>query len=1018
MSQYPTELFRTSCGATAPLELNISGPAWADGERRVFEQPFVLVGRHERASLRLEDTAVSPRHAYLQQLGKKVFCVDLGSRTGIRWGKEFRPAGLLRPDQGVQIGPLTLELAMAAQAEGGPGDEVSAEWDPLQDRVNDPRLLPWITAERDNTVLAQMRMNRVMVLVGSSPACRIRLQAAGVSPYHCSLIRTPQGIWMIDLLSDTETRLNGQPVPWALLKDGDQLQVGTYLLRVGYRNVCTRPSPFSEIRTETPAQSPGDKSESERRLSQDQGILEPDGESVSSLPSPFPEIPSEPGNVPVQTLAVPRAEQSATEASSLVPALQAELNEVRERLRETEGFRQQLAESHAECIRLRDQVRVIEIQIAEAAGLQDRLQAAQARAHELESACAERDQWQSEAQTLQTRLASLLSEREQWQHRLEETQRRLDEERETARVAGVRLNEESSALQSLQAELAALNAEHSTVLQQLQETQDELAHAQDGARGFQAELDHARECLRDAETLRQQLADTQAKHDEICVGVLELEGRAASADSLREQLRAANAEAEHLRVQLRVAESRTAELEAIHADYDRLRDQARTLEMQVAEAAGLQVRLETVEARAHELEAACEERDQWQSEAQALQSRFASLLSEREQWQDRLETAQQQLDEEREAVRVAGVRLNQESSASQRVQAEFVILNAEHCAALQRLQEAQDELAHAHDGARGFQVELEQARERLRNAEVFKQELADSHGECVRLRDQVRVLEILVSEAASLQTRLEVAEARASELEAVCAERDGWQAEAQTLQARLASLCTEPEQFERLGADLHAAHLERDRMHTEQQASLHLLEQARSRIFDLERALSDATLAHERAVAEAHGGWELERQTLEARLEQERQANSEAAQAAVRNVQMRAEAAIREIQTRTAAEREEWRRRLEGAEAQIVWERGLFQEQGEQIRRQVAALQTERDRLAARLAQAESSLRAAEERSQNEAGNVAQQEQLRQLGIRDQVFADFGMQMRHLMAQAARTQGQEKPTEQSPARTP
>ncbi len=990
MSQYPTDLFRTSCGATAPLELNVTGPGWAGGERRIFEQPFVLVGRHESTSLRLEDPDVSRRHAYLQQFGERVFCVDLGSRTGIRWAGEPRPAGWLGPDQGIQIGPFTLELAMAAQTEERPRDTAAAEWDPLQDRVNDPRLLPWITVERDGTVQAQMRMNRRLVLVGSSPACRLRLHAAGVSWYHCSLVRAQEGIWMIDLLNETGTCLDGQPVRWALVKEGGQLQVGPFVLHVEYQNASTatavcRPP---EVRSES------------GWLSQDQGGREPNG------------------NVLTKTLTVSRAEPAVADVSRLMPALQAELDQARERLQAAEVFRQQLADSQAECVRLRDQVRVIEIHVAEAAGLQTRLEAAEAKARELEAACVERDQWQAEAQSLQTRLASLLSEREQWQQRLEAAQLQLEEEREAVRAAAARLEQESAALQKVQAELAARNAEHSTALQRLQETQDDLARSRDEARGFQAELDQTRERLRDAETLSQQLGDTQAEHDEICARVLELEDRAASADSLRDQLRAADAETEHLRVQLREAETRAAELEAIHAECDRLRHQARTLELQAASAADLQTHLEVAEAKARELEAACVERDQWQAEAQTLQTRLASLLSEREQWQHQLEAAQLQLDGEREAVKAAAARLDQASAALQKVQAELAARNAEHSTALQRLQETQDALARSGDAARALQAELDQNRERLRDAEVFQQELADSQGECVQLRDQVRVLEIQVAETASLQTRLEVAEARARQLEAACVERDQWQSEAQTLQTRLASLSAEQEQLDRLGADLQAALLEQERMQTEQQASLHLLEQAHARISDLERALTDATAANERAVAEARGGWESERQTLEARLEQQRQTASEAAQAAVRDVQVRAEAAIREIQTRAATEREEWRRRLEGAEAQIAWERGLFQEQAEQIRRQVAALQTERDRLAARLAQAESALKAAEERCQNDADHVAQQEQLRQLVIRDQVFAEFGNQMRQLMTQAARTQAQDKPTEPSPSRSP
>ncbi len=294
MSQCSIDLFRTSCGATDPLELNVSGLDGASGERRAFDQPFVLVGRDERNGLRLEDEAVSRRHAYLQLLGGRLFCVDLDSRTGIRWGEEVRPAGWLRQDQGIQIGPFTLEHAGADRAGGVPGDGVAAEWNPLQDPTNDPGLLPWIIAERDNIVLAQMRMNRVMVLVGSKPACRVRLPDARVSRLHCCLVRTTEGVWLVDLLSRNGTYLNDAPVPWALVKEGDRLRVGPYVLRVWYQAVGKQTPPrLPGIRVETPVQSAVAKSDS---------ML--------------------PGSVAAQPLAVPQEQPSTAEMPSLVSALQ------------------------------------------------------------------------------------------------------------------------------------------------------------------------------------------------------------------------------------------------------------------------------------------------------------------------------------------------------------------------------------------------------------------------------------------------------------------------------------------------------------------------------------------------------------------------------------------------------------------------------------------------------------------------------------------------------------------------
>jgi len=181
MSQHPTDLFLASCGGTGPVELNVSGPGRAGAERRAFGHPFVLVGRHELSCLRLDDGEVSRRHAYLQRLGGRGLCVDLASRTGVRWGGQPRPAGWLGPGRGVGIGPFTLELATAARPAGDPGEGAADDWDPLRDRADDPRLLPPVVVDLPNggPAPARWRMNRVLVLVGSSSACRKRTSTRG-----------------------------------------------------------------------------------------------------------------------------------------------------------------------------------------------------------------------------------------------------------------------------------------------------------------------------------------------------------------------------------------------------------------------------------------------------------------------------------------------------------------------------------------------------------------------------------------------------------------------------------------------------------------------------------------------------------------------------------------------------------------------------------------------------------------------------------------------------------------------
>jgi chromosome segregation ATPase len=319
------------------------------------------------------------------------------------------------------------------------------------------------------------------------------------------------------------------------------------------------------------------------------------------------------------------------------------------------------------------------------------------------------------------------------------------------------------------------------------------------------------------------------------------------------------------------------------------------------------------------------------------------------------------------------------------------------------------EMAGLQTRLRDEEVESERLRVQLRTTESQQAEAESMRAECDRLGAQVRTLEVQVAEMAGLQARLEVSEASIRELDVVRGERDRWQAEAHNLQARLtADLANHEEQLGRLTADLQAAQAEGHQLQLEQQSCRHAAEQAGTRVSDLERALTEAAAAQATALDEARVRWELERQELEACLERERQSHDGAVQAAVR-----------EVQAQAAAERQQWRHRLEGAEQQIVWEREMFQEQSEQIRQQAAKLQAERDRLAARLVQAEVRLRASQQCSPDEAGHAAELHDLRQQAAREQVFVQLsGIRLGHLLPQTARAQHPDAPAEEAHPHAP
>src|SRR5262249_42198240 len=156
-------------------------------ERLSWNQPFVVIGRTPGMDVVLDDPAVSRRHAYLQVIGNRVACVDLGSRTGVFWGSERRHSGWLKSGEAVRMGPFRIRLE-----EPGLDPAAAAE---------EPTLLFPLGPERPQNVALEFstattkpslwRLRHRLMLVGHDPECQVRLLGPGVSRYHCSLVNTP-----------------------------------------------------------------------------------------------------------------------------------------------------------------------------------------------------------------------------------------------------------------------------------------------------------------------------------------------------------------------------------------------------------------------------------------------------------------------------------------------------------------------------------------------------------------------------------------------------------------------------------------------------------------------------------------------------------------------------------------------------------------------------------------------------------------------------------------------------------
>ena len=239
--------FLANCGAVS-LEVTVErAGAASQAAARVLERPYLMIGRDPRCDLALDDRHVSRRHAYLQAVGGRLYCIDLDSRTGVHWPSGRRTTGWVDWGEPLRVGKTVLRVSRPR-----PDDAAGAL--PSEEDVTVARPAPKVAFEviEGTNRPVCWEMNRLLALAGASARCKVRLRDARVSRFHCALVRGPLGVWVVDLLSRTGTQVNGRPVTQTRLEDGDLLQVGPYVLRVRYQ-ATSRPRTMLVAPTSAPA---------------------------------------------------------------------------------------------------------------------------------------------------------------------------------------------------------------------------------------------------------------------------------------------------------------------------------------------------------------------------------------------------------------------------------------------------------------------------------------------------------------------------------------------------------------------------------------------------------------------------------------------------------------------------------------------------------------------------------------------------------------------------------------------
>jgi pSer/pThr/pTyr-binding forkhead associated (FHA) protein len=217
--------------------------------RLVLPRPFALIGRDRRADLMLDHDLVSRRHAFLVIIEGWPFFIDLESRSGSSLeDSPPREWGWLRLGQTLQIGPYRIRQADPDSSNGISHEDgweagLSPPANPLLPRSGESGDLPRVALQfesRGSSSQSVWKMSQVMAVLGNSARCKVRLYDPNISKQHCALLRTPSGLWAIDLLGREGITVNGELVRFAPLREGDELGLGRIVVRPTFSDRLTR----------------------------------------------------------------------------------------------------------------------------------------------------------------------------------------------------------------------------------------------------------------------------------------------------------------------------------------------------------------------------------------------------------------------------------------------------------------------------------------------------------------------------------------------------------------------------------------------------------------------------------------------------------------------------------------------------------------------------------------------------------------------------------------------------------
>lgn len=181
-----------------------------------------LLGSRPGCKVQLHHETISPVHAAILCDGESVTAVDLVSQNGTRLNQLKMELETLHDGDMLEVFPFEFRVDIERSAQHAAGADALVTLEPAPEAV---------ALELAGTGRL-LRPARSVCLIGRREGCDIVLPDRKASRVHCLLMHYHGHPALVDLHSAHGTLVNGQPISFHMLKNGDTVRVGETDLKV------------------------------------------------------------------------------------------------------------------------------------------------------------------------------------------------------------------------------------------------------------------------------------------------------------------------------------------------------------------------------------------------------------------------------------------------------------------------------------------------------------------------------------------------------------------------------------------------------------------------------------------------------------------------------------------------------------------------------------------------------------------------------------------------------------------